>query len=164
MYQIIDELERHSPSMMPLSSQDFCLVSDLLRNGCKLYYQRGKQRISRGPEQLVLASHLVGDRALRAYYPSDSIGLDVESLPLGIGIIDVDDVLFAQAVLSGLGGDHHLTLERTPSGGLHLWGRGVPKDTPLDGLCSAGVRVEFFTKGRITIIGRGRALLGWKPL
>ena len=43
-----------------------------------------------------------------------------------VGLTDVDDPSLALAIMHSLGGEHLLTVEATPSGGLHLWGRGVP--------------------------------------
>lgn len=152
--------------MIPLSSLEFELLCDLLSSGCHLFFQKGKQRLPADKERRVLLEDLVEDCAVRAPHPGGSIGLEVGSLPRGISLIDVDDPFVARAIKDYLGEGSTFILERTPSGGLHLWGRGLPlQDKPVRGcLCSAGTRVEYFHSGRITILGEGREVYRRTPL
>lgn len=78
----------------------------------------------------------------------------------------MDDVLFAQAVLSDLGEEPNQTLERTPSGGLHLWGRGVPARDPVERvmLGRGACRVLYEGKDNHNWRTPGRVLLNWEPL
>ena len=147
---------------IPLSALEFDLVCDLLSSGCHLFFQKGKLRLPADKEQRVLISDLVKGCAVRAPHPRGSIGLDVGSLPDGICLIDIDDPFAARAIQAYLGRGRPLIIESTPSGGLHIWGRGI--GYAKNGLCSAGIRVEYFFGGRITILGEGRSVYQTAPL
>lgn len=116
-----------------------------------------------GIERKIIPEDVVERRAVRVPQPACTIGLDVDTLPPGISIIDVDDRAAALAFLAHLGEDDGLIVEKTPSGGVHIWGRGL-KEGKKNALCSAGIRVEYFTGGRISIVGAGRELHRCPPL
>lgn len=151
--------------LIPLSALEFELVCDLLSCGCHLFFQKGKQRLPVDKEQRVLLGDLVEDCAVRAPHPRGSIGLDVGSLPSGISLIDVDDPFAAHAIKAYLGEERPLIIESTPSGGLHIWGRGLDLGgSAKNGLCAAGIPVEYFLGGRITILGENRSVYQRTPL
>lgn len=84
--------------------------------GCKLYYQRGKERLFNDPQ--VQLSHLIPENlALRTPCHCDSVGVEAGSLPDGIGIIDIDNTSFALSIKKALAEDTGLSIEKTPSGG-----------------------------------------------
>lgn len=148
---------------VPLSKTEGLAIYDLLMQGCKLYYQRDKERLYN--DHQVQLSHLIpGNRALCAPCHCDSVGIEAGSLPDGVGIIDLDNNLFALPISEALAGYKGLSVEKTPSGGLHIWGRGLLKDTPSSGICRAGLRMEYFLSRRITIIGAGRSIIQWAPI
>ena len=90
MVIIHQEGEQPPALFVPLSQTEGSAVYDLLMMGCKLYYQRGKERIYDDPQ--VQLSHIIsGNRALRAPCPCDSVGVEAGSLPKGIGILNVDN-------------------------------------------------------------------------
>lgn len=148
---------------VPLSNTEGLAIYDLLMQGCKLYYQRGKERLFDDPQ--VMLSHLIPDnRALCAPYHCDSVGVEAGSLPEGVGIVDLDNTSLALSIKEALVEEAGLSIEKTPSGGLHIWGRGLKGDIPINGFCRAGLRIEYFVCRRITIIGPGRSIIRWTPL
>ena len=86
---------------VPLTKTEGLAVLDLLMQGCKLYYQRGKERIFNDPQ--VQLSHLIPDnRALSAPCHCDSIGVEAGSLLEGIGILDIDNTNLALSIKEAL--------------------------------------------------------------
>lgn len=57
MASILPEGEQSPHLFVPLSKTEGVVVYDLLMNGCKLYYQRGKERLFDNPQ--VELSHLI---------------------------------------------------------------------------------------------------------
>lgn len=97
----------------------------------------------------MLFSHLVENKGLRAPPYSDSIGVEAGSLPAGVGILDIDCPQVSSAVLQALeeSGDA-LSIEKTPSGGLHIWGVGDEEDLPKRAAAVGGFPLEYFKHGR----------------
>ena len=71
----------------------------------------------------------------------------MESLPAGVCIIDIDNPSFTTPIKDWLASNSNLCIEETPSGGLHIWGKGIREDASKDGLCIAGLRLEYFLRG-----------------
>ena len=109
-------------------------------------------------------SQLTGEQSLKGPPGSDSIGVDVGTLPAGVGVLDLDNPLLTRGVLQALTEENAaLSVERTPSGGLHIWGV-LKASVPKEVLSASGIPLEYFSTGRITILGRGREILTWVPL
>lgn len=150
---------RWSPLLSYLEQE---ALHNLIEEGCHLFYQRGKERLP-GDDRVHL-SHLVG-RGLDAPHSCDSIGVDVGTLPTGVRILDVDNAEISPALLKAieeLGAA--LSVERTPSGGLHIWGFNRGKAVPKEAASLSGIHMEYFSKGRITILGAGRSIITWVPI
>lgn len=150
-------------SRLPLSYLELAAVRNLLIRGGRLYYQKGKRRLAEDP--MVILSHIVEQKGLQAPMDADSIGVEVDSLPGGVVILDLDCPEIGSVVLQALKEeDKCLSVEKTPSGGLHIWGVGDDHFVARSAVAASGFPLEVFGQGRLTIMGAGRSLLSWTPL
>lgn len=135
-------------SWVALTPVEYNVLTELVANGCRIFRQRGKRRLNREQEPLTLnnldKNHL--------YMPDDcdSLGLELSSLPNGVAIIDMDMPMMAGLLEEAMFGlSYKCSLEQTPSGGLHIWGRllfPVAKATHF----ACGVPIEYSPRAQIS--------------
>nr|YP_005352953.1 hypothetical protein MACHC_p034 [Mankyua chejuensis] len=150
---------------VPIEQKDYNVLHNLLANGCRLFYQKGKKRPSL--EIKPLTHDELSQTTLLMPEGFDSLGLDLTSLKTSIAIIDIDKPTLTSALKRAISElDFQFSVEQTPSGGLHIWGL-VESVEIKTTHCACGVPIELFTshsKDRITIWGAGRKIVNWVPL